>query len=554
MSISRRIAEAHVERHARQELPGVARGDSWMNGRTGIGTWADKTMHGRFVPVFRIMDQELTSLYNGSALAAKVVEKRPREMFRRGYEVECDDLDASACKDLREYALEEFHVDDEFLKAKIFANLYGGFATLLGIDDGNMPDEALDESRIRSFTFLNGVDRRFTYVLDYYDNPFEPKFGQPKHYLVTNAVSISTTSTSAMTNGLRKVDPNELRKRGYGVTVVHESRILRWEGVSTDQVTQQTLAGWTWSALQRVYDSLRKFEHAFDSAMYLLADASQGVASIKGLMDAIGTPMEKKLRQRLAFLDEMRSVMRTIMIATDEKYERQPTPFAGIPDLLDKAMLRFAGDVDMPVTELFGRAPAGMNATGESDVRKWYDTIASEQPTQIAPPLKRFYRLLTLSRDCPVKLKKSAQGVRWNIKFAKLLTPTDKEQADMDLAIAQRDQIYIAEEVVTPEEVALDRQTLYPSMNVEAREAALEDAKAFDPYANEPDEILPGGETPSPNVGLPVPIAEPQGGAGTAKVAAPAGKPGVKKAAAAPVVKKTAVAKKAVSGKNGPKR
>ena len=82
-------------------------------------------------------------------------------------------------------------------------------------------------------------------------------------------------------------------------------------------------------------------------------------------------------------------------------------------------MLRLAADFDMPETELFGRAPQGLNATGENERKKWFDSLGGFQTTDIAPPLKRFYHLLSLAKDSPVKRKKSGSGdpARWTIPF-----------------------------------------------------------------------------------------------------------------------------------------
>jgi phage-related protein (TIGR01555 family) len=514
------MAAGRAELARQRELRGpdgapVMRADAWANYQTGIGTQADKTMHGYFEPVWRIDDQQLTNLYNGSSLVAKMVEKPAREMFRRGYALKNDAFEESELEDLRQYALDTFQVDDELRKGKTFGDLFGGFVDILLADDGNLPSEPLDESRIKTFRGINGVDRRFAYVLDYYNDPLETsKFGRPKHYLISNAVAgfsytPSGVNPTALQNPIGRRSPEELRRRGFGTTIIHESRLLRWSGIETDQVTMQTLAGWGWSKIQRVYDTLRDFEHAFRSAGYLLSDAAQGVIKLKKLFDTISAGNLNKVHQRTRFLEEMRSVMRMIVLDSDqEDFTRVATPMTGIPEMLDRFMLRLAADMDMPETELFGRAPQGLNATGENERKKWFDLLAGFQTSEIAPALKRFYHLLSLAADSPVKRKKSASDKteRWTIEFHPLYAPTDKEEADTELAIAQRDQIMLDEGVVTPEEVFLSRQEWYPSANVELREKAIEGQESFDPYANdEPEVQLVGGETPSPNVGLPVP-------------------------------------------------
>ena len=42
---------------------------------------------------------------------------------------------------------------------------------------------------------------------------------------------------------------------------------------------------------------------------------------------------------------------------------------------------------DIPTTRLFGRSPAGMSATGESDLRNYYDRVKTVQEMDVYPAL-----------------------------------------------------------------------------------------------------------------------------------------------------------------------
>lgn len=450
-------------------------------------------MHGSFWHPWRVLDNELLALMNGSDLAAKIVELPAKEMMRRGYELTADGVDASAIEDLREDCHERLRLDEQIREGLKWGRAFGGDLLLMGIDDGQAPDKPVNENNIRSIQFLNNVDRRFAWVQSYYADPLKPNYGLPELYLITNVVSVS-----------RPIVGNP------GATIVHESRCIRFDGNSTDVLTRQQLAGWSWSVLQRVYDTLRRFEHAFDAAGALLSDASQAVFKLQGLIDAIASGQRQQIQDRMALVDESRSTIRAVMLdAEGEEFRRDQTSFAGIPDMLDRWMMRLSAASSIPVTKLFGRSAAGLNATGENDVRGWYDDMASDQTDVLGPKLKRIYRLCALAKDSPVKKK----DAKFQVDFAPLWSPTDDEEAATNLKIAQADQIYIQEGVVTPEEVALDRQEMYPSMDVESREAALEGAKKFDPYEKDPiasatEAAKAGnGEPQSPAVPLPLPAS-----------------------------------------------
>ena len=53
--------------------------------------------------------------------------------------------------------------------------------------------------------------------------------------------------------------------------------------------------------------------------------------------------------------------------------------FTGLSDIYESFMMDMAGAAEIPATKLFGRSPQGFNSTGESDLRNYYDMIASLQ-------------------------------------------------------------------------------------------------------------------------------------------------------------------------------
>lgn len=513
------------------------RADRWVNSLTGIGTLADKTRHGFFDSVWRIPDSELTNLMNGSDLAAKIIEKRPKEMFRRGFELKANPnagakgggkkvrgkapVNQSAVKDFRDFCTEELALEDRFKQGMIYGRQYGGALALLGIDDGRDPAEPLDEDNIDTFSFINIVDRRFAWVNSYYANPQEPKFGQPETYMVSNGVAAQD---------YRPQSPSKIRKRGWSTAIIHETRLIRFDGVATDMLSQQVLAGWSWSVLQRVYEVIRQFDHGFDSAVYLLSDASQGVFKLKGLLQAIGSGNKEWLEQRLQVMEETRSVLRGVAVDADEKggesFERVNTPMTGIPDMLDRLMQRVSAGADMPVQEVFGAGAGGLNAAGEAQAatRKWYDTIRTEAQDQAAPKLTRVFKLAARAKNSPIGKK----DVRWEVKFHALWEPTDEELAKTRLANAQRDVAYVQEEIVAPEVVALTLTDIYPSLDEDDIEAAIEAKKTFDPHENDPpsEPGTPGGP-PLPPPGAPAAGGKPGApGAAGAAAAAPGARPG----------------------------
>lgn len=484
------------------------REDRWQNNTTGIGTLRDKTTHGRFDPVFRMWDPEIVDLMNGSDIASNIVELPTFEMFRRGFDLTADGFETTAISDFREWATEEYDVENQLEEGHKWGRCFGGNLSILGLDDGRDPWEPLDESRVRGVRYINPVDRRYAYAQSTYSNMDAPKYGRPEIYLVSNGVA-----TSAF--GRKSTDA--LQKQGYAIGRIHESRCIRFDGVAADVTTRQLLAGWSWSVLQRPYEVLRQFDHAFDSAVYLLSDASQGVLKLQGLVKAMTQGKKAEIESRMELMELTRGVAHAIAIdAGDtngknaESFERQATPFAGIPEMLDRLMMRVAGASKMPIAKVFARGAGGLNAAGEAEaaIRSWYDQCESLQMRELAPKVKRTFRLLAMDKRSP--LGKKGRTVRWNVKFHPLWSPTDDERAKTRYTEAQTAQIYIGEGVVTPEVVGAGLGDVYQHLDTKALEEHIEGAVRFDPYEGDAPEdegggpAANGGQMPTPAIPSPI--------------------------------------------------
>jgi hypothetical protein len=119
--------------------------------------------------------------------------------------------------------------------------------------------------------------------------------------------------------------------------------------------------------------------------------------------------------------------------ADGESYHRDTLNFQGVGVILQLFMMRLSAVADIPVTRLFGRSPAGENATGESDLRNFYDSLATEQENVLLPVLEHFYTLLAQSMG---------KEPDFTIEFNSLWTASPKEQAETRKIIAETDEIH----------------------------------------------------------------------------------------------------------------
>jgi phage-related protein (TIGR01555 family) len=200
--------------------------------------------------------------------------------------------------------------------------------------------------------------------------------------------------------------------------------------------------------LQRVYPVLQQFHTAWQATAHLMTDAAQGIFKLKGLHSAMSSNRSEELLKRMELVDMSRSISRSIMLdAEDEDFRRDSYGFSGVPEILEKMMLRLAAAARLPVSLLMGQAPAGMNATGESDTRFFYDQVRAAQEALKA----KIERL--------VKIMNADESTKVSVEFPALWQMTDREKAELRRMEAETDRIYLQEGVLLPEEVAIKRFT-----------------------------------------------------------------------------------------------
>jgi phage-related protein (TIGR01555 family) len=336
---------------------------------------------------------------------------------------------ADIAKAVEAYA-NALQVKPRVLESMIFGRTYGGGLLIMGLDDGQDVSEPLDEENIKSIKYLTWIDRRFIVAHTYYEE-IGPMYGEVEIYNIIN--------------------PFGNQKN----TLVHESRVLRFDGAPVDLLMRRRLAGWTLSSLQACYDVMRQFDTSFQSVSQLMSDISQATMKIKGLAQMISSD-PRTLQTRMTMVDMSRSSGRMIFLDADnEEFKREPTPLTGVSDTIEMQMLRMSAAAEMPVAILFGREPSGLNATGDADFRRFYDTIAGEQVQVLEPRLCRLYTLICLAKDGPTGGKMPDGGLEF--VWHKLYAPSELEQSTIRWNMAQADDKYIANGTLLPEEVAMSR-------------------------------------------------------------------------------------------------
>lgn len=424
------------------------RADGWANVITGLGIgMRDKRLGGTVQRPCKLEPQVLEDLFVGDSLFKRVCMLPPREMTRQWVTLSADSEEQAKKHKQRQ---QELGIQHAVFKAMVWGRLYGGGVIIIGADDGAMTrmDEPLNEENIRTLSWVTVLERRQLEIVGRYNDELGPKFGEPRVYRLNGASGIVDGGTTLVNaNG---------RPFRFDRTI-HESRVIRFDGVLTPLIRTQENNGWCDSIAVSLLEVIRDTWGGFNGVSALLADFAQAVFKMKGLASMMGGGQESVVLARLKQVDLVRSLMRAVVIDESESFERTPTPMTGLPEALDKLQQIICAVTGMPATKLWGQSAKGLNATGDNDVRNWYDDMKSDQDTDLRPKLERIFKLMWLAKDGP---SGGQEPKNWEFTFNPLWQPTSKERAEVRKANAEADQIDINAGVLHPEEV---RQSRYGS-------------------------------------------------------------------------------------------
>jgi phage-related protein (TIGR01555 family) len=441
------------------EVERVMRTDGWINALTGLGGTRDRAAQA-CVANFRVLTvPELEAMYHGDDLPAKIVDAVIKDALRQGFEIKGDE-DSETLD-----ALRAWKVPALVQEAATWGRLYGIGAVLIGTDESTgAMDEPLDLATMRegSLQYLMALDRQSLSIVDYDEDPTSPDFGEPRTFRLSLA-----SATGSFHEG----------------SLIHASRLIRFGGATTsERVRLQRNAGFDLSVLQRPAEILRDVDQTWRSIMNLIHDMSQAVFAIDGLIDMIAEGEKDVMLQRMEVVDMARSVARAVIIdAESESFEHKGAAnVGGVPPLVWMTLQRLAAAACMPLTKLLGMSPAGLNATGESDIRMWYDEVGAYRDTELTPALQTLVRVVEAHEGRALPEDEEPE-----IEWPSLWQPTPPEQADLDKKEAETFKIWIDAGVMFPEEVALakfqDDPDFAEVMDFDLREEKLEEPEPETP-------------------------------------------------------------------------
>jgi phage-related protein (TIGR01555 family) len=213
---------------------------------------------------------------------------------------------------------------------------------------------------------------------------------------------------------------------------VHRSRFLVFSG---DVVAEpfhgqasgfslNTKLGFGESALECLFGEIQDAQGSRQSVSHLLHKLSVAIIQKKGLRAKKATNRGGEVIEEMSDAVQSMSNFRMLMLdAEDTVYNYSSNANAG-EGLIIAFLQVLSAASDIAATRFLNQAPGGLNSSGDSDIRNYYDRIKADQRNDLLPPLTRAGQIISRSL-----FGSEIPGL--TVEFNPLWQMTEKEQAEI---------------------------------------------------------------------------------------------------------------------------
>lgn len=436
--------------------------DAFSNPIARLGFGTQDLMQATQYPLTRMTQnyQLLTSLYRDNWIVQNIISTIPEDMVRKWYTIKSN-VSPEYIDSLQRLE-RKTGLRKSIMEGMYWGRLYGGASAIIMVKGQDNLSQPLDYDLILPGAFMglqildrwSGIYPEMGLVTD----PSDSDFGLPAYYTIRDEES------------------------GLLVSRVHHSRVIRFTGRELPYNEKVAEQYWGESELESIYNELVKRDNVSSNIAALTFRANVNYMetdSMDQMLAVNNAEAQRRFWQTMQAQSALESNFGTRLVNKGDVMHNTQYTFTGLPEVYDRVMMDVAGAARTPVTKLFGRSPAGMNATGESDMNNYYDYIDGLRENQFRPLLEKLLPIMTLS----------AWGVipdDLDVDFPPLQTPNSSEIADIAekktqsiMAVYQSDLIDAA--TAQKELKALSDETgMYSSISDEAIEQA--EGKTYSDY------------------------------------------------------------------------
>jgi len=455
-----------------EAVSGQLRSDGYANMLNKVGTSQDNSTAWEYRADSYVNDIELVKLYESNGLFSRIIDRPSEDCLSKG--IDLTDLGEEIETEVQK-RLSTLKWTSTAIKAEKWSRLFGGAIAVMLIDDGRGIDEPLDWKNIRSIEEIRVFERAIVqpdymsqYQFAFYDD-FEAQerpFGQPEYYCVYSV---------------------------YGQFRVHYTRCLIFKnGEHPEFASNDYYRFWGIPEYVKLRESLRETVTTHQNGSKLLERSVLGIYKMKDLSSVLSTDEgEEKVIKRLEIIDMARHILNSLAIDNDgEDYNYINAQLAGVKDIIDSTCNMLSAVTEIPQSILFGRSPAGMDATGDNDMDNYEHLLNRIQSQSLKDNTEKLVKIILIQLIKEGRMEKDLPEyeIRFNPfkQMSELDTATiEQTKAATNQTKAQTAQVYVDMGALDPTEV---RKALADSDDYQIQGLVEEDS---DEVLELPDNALP---------------------------------------------------------------
>jgi phage-related protein (TIGR01555 family) len=368
--------------------------DSLTNLVSGLGTGRDKAASAAY-QLDLSTPRELLVAYKASSLARRVVNLKAEDSCRewREWQGEKDQITMIEREEKRH------GLHQKVLRARKMARLFGGSAILIG-DGGRdltkpIEPEKIGRGGLKYLTMLTLLD---VSAGGRQEDPTLPGFGGPEYWIL---------------RGANRVHPSRL-------ALFHGQEPMYEFGLDANP-------GFGDSVLRGGLKSVQDVDAAAGNILSLLYEARVDVFKIPDFMQSLaqrGPEYASEVIRRVTLAATAKGINGALLMDAAEEYEQKTANLSGLNKVAFMFMQLCSAAHGYPMTLLFGMSAGGLNASGEIDIRGYYDAVKVEQTLHMEPAM-------SVLDECLIRSALGDRPEEVHFNWRPLWQPTAKEKAEV---------------------------------------------------------------------------------------------------------------------------
>ena len=297
--------------------------------------------NGYFFREIKLQYNELNSIYQTVPVVRRALELITGHLLKNGVSFAIPD-NPEATAEVTKLA-DRVHIKDLITECALLT-LINGCGGILLIDKTQMANKPVDlkrlKGRVPNFSVIDGQYLTITPELE----PLNPNFYKPKNISVWGHC-------------------------------FHPSWVNFFKGLPVSQVLQPMYNYGGMSLIENAYQTIVNDELISKAIPNIVYRSSVVNYKISGMKDSIRAGEEQSVLKYISDTENMKSILNATVTDSEDAVEVVSRELSGLGELDARSCYRVAAAFGISATVLWGKSPDGMNATGQSDLENFYNSI-----------------------------------------------------------------------------------------------------------------------------------------------------------------------------------